>query len=141
VVGVHELLPSEVFIAEHICTGPIRSGSTEGEAIVTCFGDIPQVIAGGFVPVGSLAALSCEIPQGHILEFSKPLNGIYCGALEGYSVAFGIKVNWWELWASFVSFLGWRGSSEHTTVGFWPWKRVTVLICYLLFMDLGMWLR
>jgi hypothetical protein len=25
--------------------------------------------------------------------------------------------------------------------GFQPWKRVMVLICYLLFMDLGMWLR
>jgi hypothetical protein len=82
-----------VFIAECICTGLIRSGSTEGEAIVTHFGDIPQVVAGGFVSVSGLAALSCEIPQGHILEFPKPLNGICCGVLEGHSVAFSIEVN------------------------------------------------
>lgn len=120
VVGVHELLPSEVFIAERVGTGPIGSSSTEGEAIVTRFGDIPEVVAGGFVPVGGLAALSCEIPQGHILEFPEPLNGICCGALEGHSVAFGIEVNWRELWASFVGFLGRRGSSERAAGGSGP---------------------
>jgi hypothetical protein len=55
VIGIYELLPSELFIAQSIRVRAIERGCTDGGAIVSGFGDIPEAFIGRFVIVGCLA--------------------------------------------------------------------------------------
>lgn len=69
----------------------VRAGADRGrEAAVARLRGVAQDSVRGFVVVGCLA-LFREVPQGHVLELTEPLDGVVCGVRQGHGEALGLR--------------------------------------------------
>jgi hypothetical protein len=83
VISIDELLPREQFIAQSIRARAIERGCTEGEAIVSGFGDIPEAFIRRFVFVAARQPSSVKYPKS-TFKFPKLVDGVSRGALQGW---------------------------------------------------------